>query len=75
MRFKNSNQEFLSLTIETLQDSITEDSEGEEQELNAEGLEEKLCRNVLQVVMIVKIVMTMTLTIFDHLGLYQSKGA
>ena len=74
MRFKSDNQGFLSLTIETLQDSITEDSEGKEQELNAEGLEEKLCRNVLQVVMILKIMMTMTL-IFDHLGLCQSKGA
>ena len=36
--------------METLiQDSVIEDCEGKEEEFNAEGLEEKLCRNVLQV--------------------------
>ena len=33
-----------------IQDSVIEDCEGKEEEFNAEGLEEKLCRNVLQVV-------------------------
>ena len=32
------------------QDTVIEDREGKEEEFNAKGLEEKLCRNVLQVV-------------------------
>ena len=33
-----------------IQDSVIEDCEGKEEKFNAEGLEEKLCRDVLQVV-------------------------
>ena len=43
--------------IESCQDSITEDSEGEEQKLDAERLEEELCRNVLQVVVVILLTM------------------
>ena len=53
-RLNKLKSEILGFYYETanIQDSVIEDCEGKEEEFNAKGLEEKLCRNVLQVAII-----------------------